>query len=382
MIPLAGCNGGATPDEPDAEQPVAEEPEPEPEPEPDPEPEPEPEPVAEDETWYIAVVSKGFQHQFWQTVLAGAEAAAEEFGVEITFDGPPTESDIAIQVDMVNAALARNPVALALAALDTQSLDRQLVDARDSGIPVIGFDSGVPDAPEGSIVSTASTDNYGAGALAAEEMFNEASFNERLSAATPDAPVAIAVQSQDATSASILDRTNGFINRMLELAEDVHPGGVEVAGHVVFDQPASGDAAVSILVTVPPTTSYTDAQMASQAMLDNNPNLIGYFVSNEASVAGILAATRDGTDLDRENGRFSDLIVVGFDAGEPQKHAVRNQFFYGSVTQDPFMIGFLAVELSVRAVRGETLDEFVDTGAKFYTHENMDDPDIYILLYD
>ena len=55
--------------------------------------------VAQDKP-YIAIVSKGFQHQFWQVVAKGAQAAAEQYGVEITFDGPPTESDIAIQVDM------------------------------------------------------------------------------------------------------------------------------------------------------------------------------------------------------------------------------------------------------------------------------------------
>lgn len=338
--------------------------------------------AASGERLYIAVVSKGFQHQFWQTVYAGSMAAAEDYDVEITFEGPASESDISDQVDMVNAALAKNPDALALAALDTQSLNSQLEQARDAGIPVIGFDSGVPDAPEGSIISTASTNNYAAGELAAEEMFAEPSFKERLEAATAANPVSIAVQSQDATSASILDRTNGFIDKMVELASGVHADGVEVTGHDVFNSPAAGDAVVSIKVTVPPSTDYTDAQNAAQTMLSNTSNLIGYFVSNEASVTGILAATNDGTDLDRENGKYKDLIVVGFDAGAPQKNAVENSYFYGSVTQDPFMIGYLAVELAVKAVRGEAVDEMVDTGAKFYTSANMNDEDIAQLLYD
>ena len=46
--------------------------------------------VAQDKP-YIAIVSKGFQHQFWQVVAKGAQAAAEQYGVEITFDGPPTK---------------------------------------------------------------------------------------------------------------------------------------------------------------------------------------------------------------------------------------------------------------------------------------------------
>ena len=46
------------------------------------------------------------------------------------------------------------------------------------------------------------------------------------------------------------------------------------------------------------------------------------------------------------------------------------------------MIGFYAVELAVKALNGETLDPIVDTGCKFYTHENMDEPSIAQLLYD
>lgn len=57
---------------------------------------------------YVAVVSKGFQHQFWQVVKKGAEQAAKDYGVEITFDGPPTESDINEQVNMLNNAMTKN----------------------------------------------------------------------------------------------------------------------------------------------------------------------------------------------------------------------------------------------------------------------------------
>ena len=49
-------------------------------------------------TIYIPVISKGFQHKFWQTVMLGSQDAAAKYGVEITFDGPPSESDISTQV--------------------------------------------------------------------------------------------------------------------------------------------------------------------------------------------------------------------------------------------------------------------------------------------
>ena len=65
---------------------------------------------------YIPVISKGFQHQFWQAVKMGAEQAAKDFNVKITFEGPESESQVDKQVEMVEAALAKNPKALCLAA--------------------------------------------------------------------------------------------------------------------------------------------------------------------------------------------------------------------------------------------------------------------------
>ncbi len=328
---------------------------------------------------YIAVISKGFQHKFWQTVLSGAQAAADEYGVDMTFDGPPSESDISVQVDMVNAALAKNPAALALAALDTESLNEQLNTCVEKGIPVIGFDSGVPNAPAGSIVSTASTDNEAAGALAAEEMYKKV--EAAVAAATSAKPIVISVISQDATSASITGRTTGFVNKMFELCDAAQSGLVAVTGHDKWNKASgSGDVAVEILVSIAASTSVTDCQTAAQAVLQKAP--VGVFCTNSGSVDGMLAATTDGSDLDREKGKYKDMIVVGFDSGATLLNAITNKWFDGAVTQDPYMIGYYAVELAVKTLNGETVDELVDTGCKYYNAENMGDEGIANLLYE
>ncbi|MEG0580393.1 MAG: LacI family transcriptional regulator, partial [Niameybacter sp.] len=129
---------------------------------------------------YVAVISKGFQHQFWQVVKKGAEDAAAKYEVDITFEGPASESDINDQVNMINAALAKK-----------------------EGIPVVGFDSGIPGAPDGQVAATASTDNYNAATIAADKLFEEASITEKIKASTAADPVVIGVVSQDATSASL-----------------------------------------------------------------------------------------------------------------------------------------------------------------------------------
>src|SRR5215475_11962172 len=68
---------------------------------------------------YIAIVSKGFQHQFWQAVKQGAEEEAKAEGAKITFEGPPTEQDIEQQVTMLTNAIQKKPAAIGFAALDS-----------------------------------------------------------------------------------------------------------------------------------------------------------------------------------------------------------------------------------------------------------------------
>lgn len=327
-------------------------------------------------TMYIPVMAKGFQHQFWQAVKAGSEAAAADLGVEIYFDGPASETEIDAQVDMLKQEMAKNPAAIALAALSTDAVMTELQECVEKKIPVIGFDSGVPNAPEGAIYATASTNNQNAAALAAEEFVKLEGFTDMLKAGTAEAPVVIAVLSQDAVSESVTGRTTGFVNKMVELASEYNT--VSVEGHDLWANKVEG-AGVIVYVQISATTENTDVVNAANAIL-NMDGLKAVFCSNEGAINGFLSATADGSELG-DGGRYADLIVAGFDAGATQKNAIRNGWLVGSVTQDPYQIGYQAVALAVKAANGEEVSD-VDTGAQWYTAANIDDPDIALLVYD
>jgi ribose transport system substrate-binding protein len=271
-----------------------------------------------------------------------------------------------------------------LAALDTESVMDQLQEAVRRDIPIIGFDSGVPNAPEGAIYANASTDNYAAAGIAAEEMFEQIS--REFDTVSTDNPITVVVLSQDATSTSVTRRGFGFRDRMVELVVNETPLGrddIQVKGnpaYVADDSPQSNNPAVVIDMVVPASPRTQDATASANAVLNrvDAQNIQGIFCSNEGTVNGLLAATNDGAEL---ASTYDDVTVVGFDAGEGQKNAVRRGYFLGSITQDPYQIGYKAVELAHKAAQGESVSD-VDTGAKFYTAENMDDPDIAPLLYD
>lgn len=330
-----------------------------------------------EEKLYIPVMAKGFQHQFWKAVASGAEAAAKEYDVEIYFNGPASETEIQAQVDMIQKEMAKNPKAMALAALDTEAVGDILADCADKGIPVIGFDSGVPGDTSGAVKATASTNNENAAAIAAEKFGEHEGLVAAMKAATVENPVRIACLSQDAVSASVTGRTTGFVNKMKEVASQY--GTVAVVGHDKWAEGDASAASIIIEVSISATTEATDVQNASAALLAKE-DLIALFCSNEGVVTGFLAATTDGEDLGK-GGKYDGLVVAGFDAGAAQKNAIRQGYFYGSVTQDPYRIGYLAVELAVKAAKGEAVAD-VDTGAQWYNADNIDDEMIAMLVYD
>ena len=325
---------------------------------------------------YISVISKGEQHAFWQQVRRGCEDAAADYDVDMYYYGPPSESDIALQIEALNSELLKNPDAICLAALDTESVMAQCAEALSKNIPIVGFDSGVPGAPEGSIVSTVATDNSAAAGMAAEKFAEQEGFIDLLKSGTPEKPVVIGVLSQDANSMSVSYRTSGFAEKMTEIASEYNT--VSVEGHDKWANPVDG-AGVIVQVAVGATADMADMVNAATSLL-NTEGLVAVFCSNEGAVNAFLAATSSGADL-ADGALYGDLIVAGFDAGANQKNAVRQGWLIGSVSQNPYNIGYFSVENAVKAANGEAVED-IDTGAVWYDAENIDDEAVAPLVYD
>ncbi|MRH41069.1 substrate-binding domain-containing protein [Aquibacillus halophilus] len=291
-----------------------------------------------DEKLYIPIISKGFQHQFWQAVKAGAEQAAAEFDVEITFEGPETEAQVDKQMEMLTAALDKNPDAIGFAALDSQAATPLLQQADGDGIPIIAFDSGVDsDIP----VTTAATDNKAAAALAADKMAELIG---------EEGKVALIVHDQ--TSRTGIDRETGFVEQI----EANYPN-IEI----VDVQYGAGDHLKS-----------TDL---AKAILAAHPDLKGFFGANEGSAIGVVNAVK-------ELGKDGEIVVIGYDSGMQQIEAVRSGVMAGAITQNPIGIGYETVKAAVDAINGKEVPASIDTGFMWYDNTNIDDEDIQAVLYE
>ena len=332
------------------------------------------------EAYVFPMMVKSFQSTYWDAAQEGMKKASKELGVDYKPQGPNSESDIADQVNMINTAIASNPVGLGLAACDTSSVTDALKTCAEKGIPVVTFDTGIADAPEGSVVCEVCTDNAQAGAVAAENMYN--SIKDVVKDA--DGQVVIGEVNQDATAQNIQQRGTGFINKMIELLQ-ADGKTVAVSGNEFYVNAAEGadadakDADVVIQVAVPAQTTVELCSTEAQAILSQE-NCIAIFGSNQVSAEGVLAANANLNVLgsDPANG---DVVGVGFDAGSIIKAAVKDGTLVGAVTQSPLMMGYYAIYALTAAANGQKLED-VPTDGYWYDATNMEDEDIAPNLYD
>jgi ribose transport system substrate-binding protein len=286
---------------------------------------------------YIPVISKGFQHQFWQAVRAGSEKAAKEFNVDITFEGPETEAMVDKQMEMLQTAIDKKPAAICFAAVDSKAAIPLLEKAKAAKIPIIGFDSGVDsDIP----LTTAATDNVAAAAMIADKMAELIGGEGK-----------VAIIAHDQTSRTGIDRVKGFTDQIKNKYPKIT---------IVDTQYGGGDQLKS-----------TDI---SKAIMQANPDLKGFFGANEGSIIGVLNAAKE---LKKEG----KIVIIGYDSGQQQMDAIRSGAEAGAATQDPIGIGYKCVEAAVKATKGETLPKTIDTGFHWYDKTNIDSDQIKPLLY-
>src|SRR4051812_2202993 len=286
----------------------------------------------------IALVSKGFQHQFWQAVKSGAQEQAKKLGVTMTFDGPASETEVDNQLQMLQAAIERQPDAIGYAALDPEACVPLLDQAKQANIPVVEFDAGCNSAVP---VTICQTDSKAAGALAAEHMAELIGGKGK---------VAIVGHSQ--INSTGVERRDGFVDKIKADFPDID---------IVDIQYGDGDHLKSADI--------------AKAMLSANPDLKGLYGTNEGSAIGIVDAVNElGLKPD-------ELTVVGFDSGQQQIDAIKSGVMAGAITQDPMGIGRCTIESAVAAVKGTSQEKVQDTGSYWYDKTNVEDPKISPLLY-
>jgi ribose transport system substrate-binding protein len=267
--------------------------------------------------------------EHWLKVKAGTEDKAAELGnVALSFNAPPGKVDASVQLQMVEDAITQKVDAILLAPLNRDALVPGVEKAKEAGIKVVIIDS---------IVSTSnydaffSTDNGAAARLAADEL-----------AKLIDGKGKIAIVNAQAGSGTTMTRENDFKD---QIAKN-YPG-ITVVG----TQYSDGDKTRALNIA-------TDFMTA-------NPDLAGFYATNEGSTVGT------GNAIDQA-GKTGAVKFVGFDWSADTKALVDNGVLQATMVQNPYQMGYLGVQAAVDLVSGKTVAKDADTGVTVVTKANAD----------
>lgn len=262
--------------------------------------------------------------EHWLSVKKGAETKAKELGdVDIIFRAPAGKVDPNEQTRMVEDAINQKVDAILLAPSDKSALGPVVERAIDEKIPVVIIDS--PVDAEG-YVTFLSTDNYAAGALAADTLAKLVNEKGKVGIinAQPGAGTAIA-------------RSSGFEDRLKEKYPNMKVAGIQYS---------NGDKAVAL-------NQATD-------MMTANPDLVAFYGSNEGSTVGISRALE-------ESGNIGKIKLVGFDFSKDTITGLKNGSIQASMVQNPEKMGYDGVAAAYDNINGKEVPKHVDTGVKVVT---------------
>ena len=338
------------------------------------------------ETYDLQVISKGLNNSWMMVVQNGCMQAMEDINaaagynkVNVSYTGPDAQTDIAVQVQQVNDAISSGADCIGLAALDADSVTDALNDAKAAGIPVVGWDSGIPGAPEGTVVASVASDNYAAAAMGAEKLYTALKDADRIGT---DKKARVGVLSFTATASGHIDRGLGFIDKFAELcaADGISvcvTGNDKFVGDTSAETVSEGDANVIIEVRVPSQTTIELTSTEAGVFL-NEDDTVAIFANTQDTTEGVLVANENLNKL----GTGDDQVwLCGFDEGAVAGAAVEAGTMWGGVNQNPYDIGYQTVETMTKVCDGETVEDVI-CDCVFYNAENMTDEAVSASFYD
>lgn len=271
---------------------------------------------------HVGFVVKSLADSFYVLMKAGAEAKAEELGIQLTFIAPNSESDTQGQVDMIQNLLGQNIDALCVAPSSVEAVLPVFEQADSMGIPILAVDNDTIFENKLTFIGTGSEAAGELGGQYAAEQVGEGAkaiiLRGRLGDSNHDA------------------REAGF-------TKGLEAGGVEILEVKACDSEAE------------------KGMNAMQDLMNRYPDIDIVCTTADSMAQGAQRAIEQAG---------VDIPVLGFDGTIPVAEMTAQGLFMGTVAQDPYNMGVVGVEEAVKAVQGEHVEPRIDTGAKIVNQEN------------
>lgn len=264
----------------------------------------------------VALVVKTLNHPFFIDMQKGAEEAAKAAGVELVVQAAEREIDVERQMQIIENLIQRKVNALVVAPSGSREIVPVVIKANQANIPVLVVDTRVDaaalKAAGGKTATFIGSDNYEGGKLAGEFMVQKMGGKARI---------------------AVLEGIPGH-----------ETGDARLRG---FRDAVKGSPGMEIVASQPANWERDQGYNVFQNIMQAHPDVNAMFAANDLMALGALEAIAAA-------GKAGKVTVVGFDALDEARAAVKKGAMAGTVAQDPAQMGRVGVEWAARVLKGET----------------------------
>ena len=285
----------------------------------------------------IGVLLKA-KNAFWDALDKGAMEAGTALKVDVVVKAPPTESDVAVQVRLLNALVAQGIQALVIAPNDKDALAVPVAAAAVKGIKIVVIDSPLAGKAAGVIIGT---DQHSAGVAA----------GHFLAGLLADADE-VAILRHNQIGGATAERESGA----LEALREAHPKLVIHGDIYASSEPGTEGEKVELLLAKYPaiTAVFASSTQGTMAML------------KEIEAEHLVGKVR--------------LVGFGFNLNAGVAAAIEAGAVQAWVAQLPKEIGYKSVETALALVNGQTVPPVIHTDFLVITKDNLKDAKVQALL--
>jgi fructose transport system substrate-binding protein len=289
------------------------------------------------------LITKTDTNPFFVKMKEGAQAKADELGIELKSYAGKIDGDHESQVAAIEACVADGAKGILITASDTKAIVDSVKAARDAGLLVIALDT--PLDPIDAADATFATDNFQAGLLIGE--WAKASMGD----AAANAKIAMLDLAVAQPSVDVL-RDQGFLQGFgIELG-DPNKWGDETDPRVVGHEVTAGNEEGGL--------------KAMETLLAKDPDINVVYTINEPSAAGAYEALK-------AVGKEGTTLIVSVDGGCPGVQNVKDGVIGATSQQYPLLMASKGIEAIAAFAKDGTKPAptegkaFFDTGVALIT---------------
>jgi simple sugar transport system substrate-binding protein len=265
-------------------------------------------------------------NDFFIPVAAGLKAAAQQFGWDSQFLGPPTY-DAGKEADLMLTAIRSKPDAIAVALADPEAFKKPVQEAQAAGIIVLGYNTDVPSSGRLAYVGQ---DHEVAGRAAGDRML-------RL------------IKERNLAKGAIILSAQNFGN----VAQDLRMKGFKSA---FVNTPYR----VEMLAAGTTDSQYIGSLEAQYKAV---PEVVGIF--------GVDVMSKNIATFVEKNKLGGKLVTGGWNQTDVHLEAIQNGLMDFTVGQNPFLQGYLPVVLAHLKKTYGYAPVDIDTGAEVVDKSNV-----------